>query len=341
MGDAVGQQRRDEPNLATTPPRQNDLQSSAERFVTAVVESWSGPAKQALTFLATSYADRVDYYGSAKARSLLLEEKQKFAARWPERNYTVRPNTLRSSCEPGSSLCMVEGVVDWISRNEKRGTQSSGAASFSYQVKATDRGFEILGERGSTLSRHVESIKSTATKNTAAKSTAAKSTATETIALSQEPSMTPSDQRDAERATAEMDRTAIAPPQGRSVAPSSQRDADQPTAKTNRTTVAPPQEPSRQLGTNDIAALLKRGEDLFRNGDLPAARVVLRRAAEANSAEAALTLAATYDPVILRELRVYGLAADVSMARSWYEKAKELGSPQASRRLEILAREAQ
>ena len=153
--------------------------------------------------------------------------------------------------------------------------------------------------------------------------------------------MTPSDQRDAERATAEMDRTAIAPPQGRSVAPSSQRDADQPTAKTNRTTVAPPQEPSRQLGTNDIAALLKRGEDLFRNGDLPAARVVLRRAAEANSAEAALTLAATYDPVILRELRVYGLAADVSMARSWYEKAKELGSPQASRRLEILAREAQ
>ena len=181
MGDAVGtQQRRDEPNLDTAPPRQNDLQSSAERFVTAVVESWSGPAKQALTFLATSYADRVDYYGSAKARNLLLEEKQKFAARWPERKYTVRPNTLRSSCDPGSSLCMVEGVVDWISRSEKRETQSSGTASFSYQVKATHKGFEILGERGTTLSRHVESIKSTATKNTAAKNTATKSRATET-----------------------------------------------------------------------------------------------------------------------------------------------------------------
>ena len=198
MGDAVGnQQRRDEPDLDTTAPRQNELQSSAERFVTAVVESWSGPAKQALTFLATSYADRVDYYGSAKARSLLLEEKQKFAARWPERNYTVRPNTLRSSCEPGSSLCMVEGVVDWISRSEKRGTQSSGTASFSYQVKATDRGFEILGETGSTLSRHIESIKgnapksnapkSNALKSNAPKSNAPKSNATEAIGALQEP----------------------------------------------------------------------------------------------------------------------------------------------------------
>jgi TPR repeat protein len=62
----------------------------------------------------------------------------------------------------------------------------------------------------------------------------------------------------------------------------------------------------------------------------------LRRAAEAKSAQAALALAATSDPVILRELRVYGLAADVAMARSWYEKAKELGSPQAPLRLEIL-----
>jgi len=79
---------------------------------------------------------------------------------------------------------------------------------------------------------------------------------------------------------------------------------------------------------------------LIRNGDLAAARVVLRRAAEAKSAEAALTLGKTYDPVVLRELKFHGVAPDVAMARSWYEKAKELGSPEAPRRLEILARAA-
>jgi TPR repeat protein len=41
--------------------------------------------------------------------------------------------------------------------------------------------------------------------------------------------------------------------------------------------------------------------------------------------------------VVLRELKVYGIAADVAMARTWYEKAKELGSEEAPRLLEILA----
>ena len=65
---------------------------------------------------------------------------------------------------------------------------------------------------------------------------------------------------------------------------------------------------------------------------------MLRRAAESENAEAALMLAATYDPVVLRELKVHGVAADVAMARTWYEKAEKLGSAEASRLLEILAR---
>jgi len=53
-----------------------------------------------------------------------------------------------------------------------------------------------------------------------------------------------------------------------------------------------------------------------------------------------LTLAATYDPVVLRELKVLGFAADVATARAWYEKARDLGSAKAARRLEILAEAA-
>ena len=83
--------------------------------------------------------------------------------------------------------------------------------------------------------------------------------------------------------------------------------------------------------------LVKRGKDFIANGDLAAARLVLQRAAESRDAEAALSLAATYDPLVLRELKVYGFAADVALARVWYEKAKEFGSTEAPRRLEILA----
>ena len=86
-----------------------------------------------------------------------------------------------------------------------------------------------------------------------------------------------------------------------------------------------------------IVVLVEHGKDLFAAGDLVAARLVLERAAQASDAEAALALAATYDPVILKELNVQGLAADAALARRWYEKAKELGSAEAPRRLELLA----
>ena len=100
--------------------------------------------------------------------------------------------------------------------------------------------------------------------------------------------------------------------------------------------IAPPPPAQRILDREEIAVLLKRGKDLIANGDLAAARLVLQRAANANDAEAALALGATYDPLVLRALKVYGLRADPVMARVWYEKARELGSAAAPRRLEML-----
>jgi hypothetical protein len=92
-----------------------------------------------------------------------------------------------------------------------------------------------------------------------------------------------------------------------------------------------------QLDREEIAVLLKRGKELIATGDLAAARLVLKRAADANDVEATLALAATYDPYVLQELKVYSFAADAGMARAWYEKAKQLGSAVALRRLEMLA----
>src|SRR6266404_5315038 len=104
-------------------------------------------------------------------------------------------------------------------------------------------------------------------------------------------------------------------------------------------TAAPPISPApaqRQLDREEITVLLDRGKHLIANGDLAAARLVLQRAADANDAEAALALAATYDPIVLRELKVYGFTADPAMARAWYQRARELGSAAALQRLEML-----
>src|SRR6266446_7748326 len=93
----------------------------------------------------------------------------------------------------------------------------------------------------------------------------------------------------------------------------------------------------RHLDPNEIASSLRRADDLIASGDLAAARLVLRRAANAGDAQAAMTLAGTYDPVILEKLGVHGFVPDVAMARVWYEKDKKFGSTEAPQRLELLA----
>ena len=97
----------------------------------------------------------------------------------------------------------------------------------------------------------------------------------------------------------------------------------------------------RHLDPSEIASSLKRADDLIASGDLAAARLVLRRAANAGDARAAMTLAGTYDPAILQKLGVHGFVPDVAMARVWYEKAKKFGSAEAPQRLELLASERQ
>ena len=101
---------------------------------------------------------------------------------------------------------------------------------------------------------------------------------------------------------------------------------------------APPQrEVVRSLDPREIAALVKRGQDLLASGDVQSARLLLMRGAEARDARAALLVGTTYDPALLRQIGADGPLADAAQARTWYQRAKEWGEPDAQRKLEALA----
>jgi hypothetical protein len=87
----------------------------------------------------------------------------------------------------------------------------------------------------------------------------------------------------------------------------------------------------------EIAALVERGSAMFDAGDVAAARLFFRRAANAGDAQAALLMGYTYDPDVLANRFVRGIEADPQEARKWYERARELGSPEGPRRIEQLA----
>jgi TPR repeat protein len=112
-------------------------------------------------------------------------------------------------------------------------------------------------------------------------------------------------------------------------------DAAQSSSPSPAAVVAPPKKPV--MSAAEIALMVDRGRVLFDAGDLAAARLFFRRAANAGDAAAALAMGATYDPDVLSKRFIRGIEADAQEARTWYERARELGSPEGPRRIEMLA----
>jgi hypothetical protein len=100
---------------------------------------------------------------------------------------------------------------------------------------------------------------------------------------------------------------------------------------------SPAPETARRMDPKEIAALIKRGEELLSNGDIAAARLLLQRAAETHDARAAFVLAGTYDPMVMGQFSRGGGGSDVALARVWYQRARDWGSPDAPKQLEALA----
>ena len=91
--------------------------------------------------------------------------------------------------------------------------------------------------------------------------------------------------------------------------------------------------PARKLDPDELATLISRAKLLVAAGDISPARLLLERAAEAQEPTAALMLARTYDPGVLRTQNVRNIIPDPAMARIWYQRAAQLGSADAQRRL--------
>jgi hypothetical protein len=90
---------------------------------------------------------------------------------------------------------------------------------------------------------------------------------------------------------------------------------------------------ARRVDAEELATLLKRAKSLIAIGDIAPARLLLKRAADAQEASAALLLAQTYDPAVLGKQDMRSIAPDPALAREWYQKAARYGSVDAQQRL--------
>jgi len=128
------------------------------------------------------------------------------------------------------------------------------------------------------------------------------------------------------------------PPADRQTSPAEQAlPAPTPEATMAEQRSAPDFVVTRKLDPDELASMIRRADDFIKSGDLSSARLLLRRAAESGSVQAALTLAGTFDPNVLAALGLQDGAADIATARFWYKRAEQFGSSEAPRRLRGLA----
>jgi Sel1 repeat len=113
-----------------------------------------------------------------------------------------------------------------------------------------------------------------------------------------------------------------------------------PPAPTPPVTAEPPKKSVREavaeyLTTKPTSdAMLSKGRDFAKAGDMAAAFLVFRQAAEQGNASAQLELASFYDP--LTQPSRGGFTPDGQRAADWYERAALAGLPEAQRKLGLL-----
>src|SRR5271165_6902063 len=97
----------------------------------------------------------------------------------------------------------------------------------------------------------------------------------------------------------------------------------------NAVAVTPFTQPTSVFLAAELTELLGHGDSLLRTGDLASARLFYERAAGAGDGRAALRLGATFDPAFLGRLGLGKVQADAAAARSWYNRAFDLGVVEA------------
>jgi hypothetical protein len=115
-----------------------------------------------LKFVANVYTENVTYYGKVRTRQEVLEDKRNFLKKWPDRSYSIRPESLTAVCTLAGDICTATGIVDFIvSTGAKR---IIGSADFKYGMQARDlSGFRdyliwVSNEDGKVLERYYEIV---------------------------------------------------------------------------------------------------------------------------------------------------------------------------------------
>src|SRR5215212_1392856 len=81
------------------------MSGAARQLAIDYLGYWSSPNAVAVGSTPDFYGPRVLFHGRSISARALADEKRRFVQRWPQRYYTPRLDTMRTSCDPARDVC--------------------------------------------------------------------------------------------------------------------------------------------------------------------------------------------------------------------------------------------
>jgi hypothetical protein len=128
-------------------------EQTARDLAIRYLASWSEPNQDALSDAGDFYGDRVVFHGRTVSVRRLVQEKRRFARRWPERTYRPQENTMKVACEPTGMVCTVHTMFDFIAANPRRGRRTEGVGALQLVVSFTNDQPIITAENSLVLNQ--------------------------------------------------------------------------------------------------------------------------------------------------------------------------------------------
>ena len=109
-----------------------DRRTICSQSMQAYFSDWSQENGTALSRIGSAYAPEVSFFGKRTTRAAVIEEKRKFAVRWPERRYAIRAGSVSVTVTNGT--CSLTGIVDWSASSQALRKNPRGSASFVFEL---------------------------------------------------------------------------------------------------------------------------------------------------------------------------------------------------------------
>lgn len=131
----------------------NKQEIEAVEFVKMANAAWSEESKYySIDIVTNLYAETSKYYGDMVSRSIIYDDKTKFALRWPNRNYHADDDNIYVNCND-ENYCSVTAIVNWDVQNPGEGRSATGESQWEYILQFKDGRFYIIEESAYVISR--------------------------------------------------------------------------------------------------------------------------------------------------------------------------------------------